>query len=77
MDLGLHYWNFSNPSDPADVRRHPPLPRAPARLGRIQSTDIAPQQVLQPCCQSVHSAGPKARRYQLTVLSDQRERRQW
>jgi hypothetical protein len=36
-----------------------PMPRAPARLGRIRSTDIAPQQVLQPCCQSVHSAGPK------------------
>jgi FlaA1/EpsC-like NDP-sugar epimerase len=36
-----------------------------------------PQQVvLQPCCQSVHSAGPKTQRYQLTVLSDQRERRQ-
>jgi FlaA1/EpsC-like NDP-sugar epimerase len=52
MDLGLHYWNFSNP-------------------------DIAPQQlVLQPRCQSVHSAGPKTRRYQRTVLSDQRERRQ-
>jgi alkanesulfonate monooxygenase SsuD/methylene tetrahydromethanopterin reductase-like flavin-dependent oxidoreductase (luciferase family) len=33
--------------------------------------------VLQPRCQSAHSAGPKTRRYQLTVLSDQRERRQW
>src|SRR5882757_5905391 len=52
------------------------MPRAPARLGRIQSTDIAPQLVLQRCCQSVHSAGPKTRRYQLTVLSDQRKRRQ-
>ena len=39
-------------------------------------TDIAAHQVLEPYCQSVHSAGPKTRRYQLTVLSDQRERRQ-